>query len=233
MPDNASSPLEPLHTLEINPDHDEADAAVIWMHGLGATCHDFEPIIPELHLPDDLHVRFVFPQAPEQAVTLNWGMEMPSWYDVASLKGDRDFDEPGIRRSAERIRHLVDRERERGIAADRIIIAGFSQGGAMALHVGLRYPERLAGMLILSAYLLLGDKLEAERAECNADVPILQCHGLLDPMVVEGLGRASMERLRAAGYPVQYRTYGMQHEVCIEEIELIGAWLRERLCADE
>ncbi len=207
----------------------KADAAVIWLHGLGASGHDFPPIVPELGLPRDHSIRFVFPHAPAVPVTINGGMVMPAWYDILALDFDRRVDEAGVRRSAEQTVALIERERERGVPPERIVVAGFSQGGAIALHVGVRYPERLAGILALSTYLAADCDLENERSSANASTPILQCHGTEDPMVVPGMGAAARDRLGALGHRVEWRTYPMAHQVCGEEIDDIGAWLRRVL----
>ncbi|MEM6672568.1 MAG: carboxylesterase [Planctomycetota bacterium] len=204
----------------------EADAAVIWLHGLGANGHDFPPIVPELGLPADHAVRFVFPHAPAIPVTINGGMVMPAWYDILAMDFDRRVDEDGVRRSAAHARALVERERAEGIPAKRIVLAGFSQGGAIALHEGVRFPERLAGVLALSTYLACDCNIEEERVEANADVPILQCHGSHDPMVQLGMGEAARDRLVGLGYAVEWKTYPMAHQVCAEEISDVGAWLR-------
>jgi phospholipase/carboxylesterase len=217
-----------LPCVEIEP-AEPADAAVIWLHGLGADGHDFEPIVPELGLPSANRIRFVFPNAPQIPVTLNGGMVMPAWYDVYGLNVTDRQDADGIRSSALHVEALIAREKDRGIAADRIVLAGFSQGGAIALQAGLRHEERLAGLMALSAWLPLSGTLEDERSDANRDTPILQCHGTLDPMVAETRGRESAETLRRLGYEVRYETYPMQHQVCLEEIELVGGWLSERL----
>lgn len=207
-----------------------ADAAVIWLHGLGASGHDFPPVVAELGLPEDHAVRFVFPHAPRIPVTINGGMVMPAWYDILNMDFDqRRVDEDGVRASAARLEDLVARERDRGIPAARTVLAGFSQGGAVALHAGLRHPERLAGVLALSTYLAVDGDAEDERAASNLDVPILQCHGSQDPMVPMTKGEAARDRLRELGYEVEWEDYPMQHQVCMEEIERIGAWLRRVL----
>jgi phospholipase/carboxylesterase len=225
-----SEPTATLPSIELEPDCGPADAAVIWLHGLGADGNDFVPIVPELRLPVDNHIRFVFPNAPAIPVTLNHGMVMPAWYDIRSLDS-RGSDEAGIRRSVAELEKLVAREKARGIPASRIVIAGFSQGGAIALFGGLRHTERLAGILALSTYLLLPEKLDAEAAAPNADVPVLQCHGTHAPVVQEALGRAARDHLTRRGYDVTYEAYPMEHQVCLDEIQLIGAWLRARLPA--
>ena len=158
---------------------------------------------------------------------------MRAWYDVLSLEPGARQDEEGIRRSAGQLEALIDREHARGIGSSRIVVAGFSQGGAIALHTGLRYEERLAGILVLSSWLPVADKVADERSEANRGVPILQCHGTLDPMVAEARGSESVRRLRELGYDVTYETYPMQHQVCLEEIQLVGEWLQERLPAGD
>ena len=198
------------------------------MHGLGADAHDFHGVPPELGLPDDLHVRYIFPNAPRMPVTINQGLLMRAWYDIAGFDA-RGQDERGIRRSAGWIGELIAREVERGVPAHRIVLAGFSQGGAMALFAGLRYPERLAGVMCLSGYLLLPDALEAEASDANRPVSIFQAHGTADPMVPPALGRGTREALEGAGYAVDYREYPMAHAVCREEIADIGDWLADLL----
>jgi phospholipase/carboxylesterase len=208
----------------------EARAAVIWLHGLGADGHDFEPIVPHLGL-DRLPVRFVFPHAPSRAVTINMGMIMPAWYDIVSLELGRHADREGIDASAARVRDLVRRETERGVPAERIVLGGFSQGGAVALHAGLRHPERLAGIAALSTYVVAAGSLADEAHEANRDVPIFQAHGTEDPMVPYSHGEAARDLLTELGYRVQWKSYRMAHEVCAEEILDLGAWLARRLAA--
>jgi phospholipase/carboxylesterase len=207
---------------------DDPDAAVIWLHGLGANGHDFEPIVPELNL-SSLAVRFVFPHAPSQPVTLNGGMIMPSWYDIYSLGFTTREDERGIYRMAPAIEALIRRECERDIACERIVLAGFSQGGAMALHVGLRYPQRLAGIMGLSTYLPLHARLEAERSSANANTPVLMAHGNHDPVVDFSFGVHSRDFLVHLGYPVEWHQYAMPHAVCPQEIDDVRQWLLQRL----
>ena len=204
-------------------------AAVIWMHGLGADGHDFEPIVPELDLPDSLPVRFVFPHAPMRPVTINAGMVMRAWYDVAGQGGTRREDEEGVRASQRAIEALIEREKKRGLTAGQIVLAGFSQGGAMALQTGLRHPERLAGLLVLSSFLPLPDTLAAEASLANRDVPIFMAHGTHDPLIPVSRARDSRDRLLALGYRVQWREYPMAHAVCAEEIADLSAWLRRVL----
>jgi phospholipase/carboxylesterase len=206
-----------------------ATAAVIWLHGLGADGNDFVPIVPELDLPPEHGVRFIFPHAPVRAVTINNGTRMRAWYDILSLTRMSQQDEAGIRDSEQIVQGYIQRELDAGIKADHIVIAGFSQGGAIALHTALRYPQRLAGLLPLSTYLPLAEKLTAEASAVNRDLPILMCHGEYDPVLPYMLGENSCEILRSQGYAVDWHKYPMQHQVCAEEIELIGAWLRQLL----
>lgn len=214
--------------VELLPDG-VADASVIWLHGLGADGHDFPPIVPYLGLPPGLHVRFLFPHAPKIPVTINNGWVMPAWYDILTSDLDRRVDEAGIRASAARVRALVARERALGIPSERIVLAGFSQGGAVALVEGLRHPEPLAGVLALSTYLLLDDSLEAERNGGGAAPPIFMAHGTQDPMVPLAAGSTARDRLRELGYLVDWQEYPMEHEVCMEEIRAAGAWLHRVL----
>jgi phospholipase/carboxylesterase len=199
-----------------------AEATVIWLHGLGADGHDFEPIVPELGLPPTLRLRFVFPHAPVQAVTINGGLAMRAWYDITN---DGRQDAAGIRASQQRVEALIEREKRRGVAPARIVLAGFSQGGAIALHTGLRHPERLAGILVLSTYLPLADTLAAEAHPANREVPIFMAHGTEDPLIPLARGRASRDALHALGYQIEWHEYPMPHSLCAEEIAHIGAWL--------
>jgi phospholipase/carboxylesterase len=194
------------------------------MHGLGATGHDFASVPPELGLPPELPVRFVFPHSPKIPVTINMGFVMPAWYDITSLDS-RGHDAEGIERSASQIQRLIERECAAGIPANKIVLAGFSQGGAIALHTGLRYPEKLAGVMVLSAYLLMPERLKSEAKEANRETPIFQAHGLHDPMVTLDIGQRSRAALEDQGYQVQWHEYSMPHSVCAEEIRDIGRWL--------
>lgn len=200
------------------------DAAVIWMHGLGADGHDFEPVVPELRLPPGLRVRFVFPHAPIRPVTINAGMRMRAWYDIFQLGGGAE-DEAGIRASQAEVEKLIERETQRGVRPGRIVLAGFSQGGAMALHTGLRHPEPLAGIVALSTWLPLAARLPAERHAANAAAPIFMAHGTEDPMVPLALAQASRAALERLGYAVEWHQYPMPHSVCGEEIADIAAFL--------
>jgi phospholipase/carboxylesterase len=204
------------------------DSAVIWLHGLGADGYDFEPIVPELRLPPQLRVRFVFPHAPVRPVTLNMGMPMRAWYDILQLGGGRE-DDAGIRASQELVEGLLARELARGVPVRRIVLAGFSQGGAIALQTGLRYAERLGGIMALSTYLPLAGSLQAERSPANRDLPVFMAHGTLDPMIAIARARESRAALQALGYAVEWREYAMPHSVCAEEIADIAAWLLRTL----
>jgi len=197
---------------------------VIWLHGLGADGHDFEPLVPVLGLPRRLAVRFVFPHAPERPVTINMGMRMRAWYDIVRLGGGAE-DAAGIRASQALLEGLVARERARGVEPARIVLAGFSQGGAIALHAGLRHAERLGGIMALSTYLPLPATLEAERSRANADLPIFMAHGLHDEMIGIARARASRDALEALGYAVAWHEYPMAHAVCEEEVGAIAGWL--------
>lgn len=208
--------------LETNPD---PVASVIWLHGLGASGHDFEPVVPELGLPQDAAVRFLFPHAPVMPVTVNGGMSMPAWYDIKSMDVDRVVDNEQLRASADAVGRMVDREIERGIPAGNIIIAGFSQGGAVAYELGLSYPQRLAGILALSTYFATHNSVTP--SEANRDIPINVHHGTFDPVVPEALGRRSIEQLEGLGYRPRYETFPMEHSVCLEEVQDIGQFIRE------
>jgi phospholipase/carboxylesterase len=206
----------------------DPERSVIWLHGLGADGRDFVPIVGELDLPA-APIRFVFPHAPVQAVTINDGMRMRAWYDIVADDLARREDERGVRASQGLVEALVTRERERGIPAGRIVLAGFSQGGAIALQTGLRHPERLAGVMALSTYVPIAATLEAERHAANRDVPIFMAHGTQDPIIPLAHARRSHELLQRLGYPVEWHEYVMPHSVSPHEIQDIGAWLRRVL----
>ena len=204
----------------------EPAAAVIWLHGLGADGHDFEPIVPELVRPGERALRFVFPHAPIRPVTLNNGFAMRAWYDIASLERMGPQDEVGIRASQATVEALIRRENERGIASERIVLAGFSQGGALALFAGTRYGEKLAGIIGLSCYMLLAERFAAERGAANQRTPIFLAHGMQDPIVAPALGEHTRAWLESAGYAVEWHAYAMPHSVCPQEVADIAAWLR-------
>ncbi len=204
-------------------------AAVIWLHGLGADGHDFEPIVPELVQPSERAVRFVFPHAPMRPVTLNGGYAMRAWYDIIALDRRAPEDVSGIRASQALITGWIQRENARGIPTGRIVLAGFSQGGALALYSGTRYPERLAGIIGLSCYQLLATRFDAERLPANQATPIFLGHGMQDPVVIPALGEATCRQLQAAGYAVEWHAYSMPHSVCQQEVADLAAWLRRVL----
>jgi phospholipase/carboxylesterase len=203
-------------------------AAVLWLHGLGADGTDFVPVVDALDLPDR-PIRFVFPHAPMRPVTINQGYVMRAWYDVLSMDFGRRADERGVRESQGLIETLIERETRRGIMPGGIVLAGFSQGGAIALQTGLRHAARLAGIMALSCYVPLAGALEAERALANRDVPIFMAHGTDDPVIPVSLARESRDLLGRLGYDVAWHEYPMEHSVSPEEVEAIGAWLRRVL----
>ncbi|MCL4799985.1 MAG: alpha/beta hydrolase [Burkholderiales bacterium] len=200
-------------------------ASVIWLHGLGADGSDFEPVVGELALPAR-PIRFVFPHAPMRPVTINGGMVMRAWYDILGNDVARREDAAGVRESQREVEALIARERERGAAAEHIVLAGFSQGGAIALQTALRHPERLAGVVALSTYVPIADSLAAEAHAANRATPIFMAHGVHDPIVPAALGRRSRDLLASLGYTVEWHEYAMPHAVCAEEIDHVGAWLR-------
>jgi phospholipase/carboxylesterase len=206
---------------------DHPDATVIWLHGLGADGHDFEPIVPELQLPASLAVRFIFPHAPQIPVTINGGFVMPAWYDILEMSIDRKVDTPQLEASAAAIDAFIERERGRGIDSKRIIVAGFSQGGAVAYECALRHPEPLGGLMALSTY--FATQKTVQRSVANQSLPILVCHGVMDPVVPEVLGRQALTALTDNGYKADYKTYPMEHSVNAAEIQDISAWLQQRL----
>jgi len=213
-----------LETIEIESGN-APDAAVIWLHGLGADGNDFVPIVDELTLPAGHHIRFVFPHAPMIPVTVNNGYVMRAWYDISFDGVDRRPDANGIRPSQAEIERLIARENARGIHSDRIVLAGFSQGGAITLQTGLRHTEPLAGLMVLSSYLPLAETLPAEAAVANASIPIFMAHGRHDAVIPIGLAQRSAARLSELGYRVEWHDYMMQHSVCPQEIADIGRWL--------
>jgi phospholipase/carboxylesterase len=220
-----------LETIEIETGKNPS-ASVIWMHGLGADGNDFVPIVNELALDGTPAIRFVFPHAPMRPVTINNGYVMRAWYDVSfgDLEGQsRLADERGVRESQAHITALIEREARRGVAAQDIVLAGFSQGGAIALQTGLRHPQKLAGVMALSAYLPLAESLLQEAAPANKTTPVFMAHGTYDPVVPLMMGAGSMTLLTGLGYAVEWRQYPMPHSVCPEEIQDIGAWLRRVL----
>jgi len=220
--------MSELETLEIETGP-QPTAAVIWLHGLGADGYDFEPIVPELALPDTLPIRFVFPHAPMRPVTINDGAVMRAWYDVFGVEGVRREDAAGIQASQESVEALIGRERARGVPASRLVLAGFSQGGAIALQTGLRHADRLAGIMALSTYVPLATTLAAEASPANRDVPIFMAHGRDDSLIAIERAASSRDLLRNAGYKVEWHDYAMDHAVCRAEIDDVAGWLRRVL----
>ncbi|MEM7026896.1 MAG: dienelactone hydrolase family protein [Pseudomonadota bacterium] len=204
-------------------------ASIIWLHGLGADGHDFEPIVPELGLADDAGVKFIFPNAPVRPVTINGGMAMRAWYDVRAANLREFEDEQAIVESTVIINHYIEHEIENGIESSRIIVAGFSQGGAIALHCGTRYCDKLAGVIALSTYLPLPQNLEAEKSAANESTPIFMGHGMYDLVIPVDQGKASAQTLTESGYDVEFIEYTMEHAVCMEEITAIGRWITSKL----
>lgn len=217
-----------LESVEANPNQ-QPKLSVIWLHGLGADGHDFAGVVPYLGLPQSCPVRFIFPHAPYRSVTINMGMRMRAWYDILNPAiGSPIEDRPGIEESAEMVAELIRCENDRGMKSARIVLAGFSQGGAIALHLGLRYPERLAGIMALSTYLPLQDSVPSHSAEANRNTPILYLHGLLDPVIPIATAERSRRILIDAGYDIDWRDYPIAHSVSPEEIAVIGEWLAAR-----
>ncbi|WP_227367787.1 alpha/beta hydrolase [Halomonas sp. M20] len=214
--------------LVIEPSNDRpAEAVVIILHGLGADGHDFSPLVPVLTLPSELAVRFVLPHAPSRPVTINGGVSMPAWYDILDMNLGRRIDEAQLIASAKEVQALIDDQRRGGIDSRRIVLAGFSQGGAVAYHAALTYPEPLAGLLALSTYFATAGSLEI--SEANRQLVTEVHHGTFDPVVPESLGRQGYEQAKALGLPARYRTYEMAHALCPEQIADIGKWLSQRL----
>lgn len=204
-------------------------AAVIWLHGLGADGNDFVTIVPELGLPDELPVRFIFPHAPQIPVTLNNGYVMRAWYDILSLDRNSPQDQKGIRENSALIVAMIEEQHTQGIAYNRIFLAGFSQGGALALHTALRFPRKLGGIIALSTYMPLHDDYLLERHEANKNTPIMMVHGTLDPVVPHAFGKNSYEFLKEQGQNIDWSEYPMQHQVCMEEIMAIGEYIQNQL----
>jgi phospholipase/carboxylesterase len=218
--------MDYLNCLEIEP-ATPPNSAIIWLHGLGADGNDFAPLAPQLKLPEGAVVRFVFPHAPSMPVTINHGYVMPAWYDILEDAIDRKVDEAQLCASAASIADLIDREIERGIDSTRILIAGFSQGGAVAYQTALSFPKPLAGLIILSSYFATSGSIEEHPA--NKDIPVLIQHGTRDPIVPEALGKQAHRLLNQRGYKTIYQSYPMEHSVCMEEVADIGDWLQDKL----
>jgi len=204
-----------------------ARSTVILLHGLGADGNDFVPMVPQLQLPAEMAVRFLFPNAPSIPITINGGYVMPAWYDITAINIDRKIDAAQLIASAESIRQLVDREIDRGIPSERIVLAGFSQGGAVAYQTALTYMQPLAGLLCMSSYFATRETITPNSA--NKNLPVFICHGTMDPMVPERMGREAQRELTARGYEVEYKSYPMEHAVCSQETRDISLWLRRVL----
>ena len=220
----------PLELTNYNTDYGRIDASVIWLHGLGADGYDFEPVVKQLLRPDALpNVRFILPHAPDMAVTRNNGYVMPAWYDVYGVIPVNQEDEAGIKTSQRYIDALIQTEIDRGTPSDRIVLAGFSQGGAIALHTALRYPHKLAGVLALSTYLPLHSKLNTEAHTANKDIPIFMAHGIFDDVISLDMSKLSRNLLQDSQYSVNWHEYSMAHSVCAEEIADIEEFLKQVL----
>lgn len=214
-------------TIDLNPPNDHPEGSVIWLHGLGADGNDFVPIVEQLNLLEEYNVRFVFPHAPVRPITINGGMSMRGWYDITELSFSAKEDVEGIAASQALIEHLIEREMGLGIKSERIVLAGFSQGGAMSLYTGLRYAKKLGGIVALSTYLPLANHLNKERSLVNQDTPIFQAHGLFDPIVPLMLGEMARQQLQGLGYTIEWHTYPMPHSVLPEEIRTIAGFLQK------
>jgi len=223
---------EILEAVVIEP-KDKPQAVVIWLHGLGADGYDFEPIVPELNLPDSAAIKFVFPHAPKIPVTVNGGYVMRAWYDIAATDLGEQQDAEGIKRSAEQLNVLIEEEIKAGIPPEKIILAGFSQGGAIILQAGLRYPEKLGGIMVLSSYVPLAESLAAEKHSANQDVPIFYAHGEQDDVIPINFAEQSRDLLVEQNYSVEWNSYPMPHAVIPDEIDAIGSWLRKIILESE
>lgn len=215
-----------LPCVEINPSQ-EAKACIIWMHGLGDSGHGFAPIVPELKLPDELAIRFLFPHAPERPVTINGGMRMRAWYDIKSLDFNSRADLEGVLESAAQVERLIESQINKGIPAERIILAGFSQGGVIALHLATRYQKKLAGVMALSTYMCEPQNLAAEAVDTNRDTPIMMAHGEQDEVVPMFLGNAAYKVLKENGFNATWTTYTIQHNVCLKELNDISEFIQQ------
>jgi len=217
-----------LPAVELEPQA-PARASVIWLHGLGADGHDFGPIVPELGLPAGTPVRFVFPHAPMRAVTINGGAVMRAWYDIKTLELDRHVEVDDLEASRRQVEAWIAHERELGIPSEKVVLAGFSQGGAIVLYTGLQYGEPLGGILALSCYHPVSELIETRASEANRKIPIFMAHGEHDPVVPIHLAEATVEKLRAEGYAPEWHTYPMPHSLCAEEVVDISKWLRRAI----
>ena len=217
-----------LPYVESNPSS-TPDACVIWLHGLGDSGHGFAPIVPELKLPDSMAVKFIFPHAPERPVTINGGMRMRSWYDIKSLDFNSRADLDGVQTSAYQVENLINAQIDSGIPAERIVLAGFSQGGVVALHLLPRFAKKLAGVMALSTYMCEPTLLNSEATDTNKDTPIFMAHGDQDEVVPIFMGNAAYQTMHSNGFNATWQTYPMQHNVCVQELNDISAWLQKVL----
>lgn len=217
-----------LPFVEVNPKL-PAKAVVVWLHGLGDSGNGFAPIVPELKLPEHLAIRFIFPHAPVRPVTINNGMKMRAWYDISSLDFNNRADGQGVKESAALVEQLIQSEMAKGIAADKIVLAGFSQGGVIALHLGTRIQHKLAGIMSLSSYMSEPEKLLKEAHDANKTTPIFIAHGIQDDVVPVFMGNAARQVLASNNYPVEWHEYPMQHNVCVQELKDISTWLQQHL----
>lgn len=217
-----------LPYVEVNPAN-TAKATVIWLHGLGDSGNGFAPIVPELNLPPELAIRFIFPHAPVRPVTINNGMEMRAWYDIKSMDFGSRADRAGVNESATLVQNLIEKEIANGIPADKIVLAGFSQGGVIALHLGTRYEQKLAGIMSLSSYMCEPETLAAEAHSANKSTSIFVAHGQQDDVVPMFMGNAAFKTLESNGYPAKWTEYMMQHNVCVPELNDISKWLQQVL----
>lgn len=218
--------MQYLSCVEVEPTH-EANASVIWLHGLGADGHDFEPIVKELQLPEQFAIRFIFPHSPSIPVTVNGGMTMPAWYDILDMSIDRKVDVAQLTQSANAVQALIEREIQRGIPANRIILAGFSQGGAVAYQAALSFGQSLAGLLAMSTYFATKDSIEIDATNKQLDINIM--HGSYDNVVLPQLGEKALQTLQSLGFTPSYSQYPMEHSVCAAQIADISSWLQQRL----
>ncbi len=207
--------MKDLQTLQIETGEDPR-VVVIWLHGLGASGHDFEPVVPELGFAREQAVRFIFPHAPDLPVTINGGMVMPAWYDILAMDIDRKVDTPQLKASADAVTRLIEQELEKGIPSENILVGGFSQGGAVAYELALSYPQKLGGLFVLSTYFATADSIRL--ADVNRDIPVFVGHGSYDPVVPESLGEAARGKLEELGFEPEYHRYPMEHSLCLEEV---------------
>ena len=220
--------MELLPAIETDsPNGAAVNASIIWLHGLGADGSDFAPLVPQLNLPDSFGVRFIFPHAPSIPVSINNGFVMPAWYDIKEMDIDRHVDEEQLQQSAAAVHALIDREIERGVDSSRIIVAGFSQGGAVSFEAGLTYPKPLAGIMALSTYFATADSIKVNPIQIG--MPILVCHGSMDPVVAEALGQKSVATLKNLGFEPEYNSYPMEHSLCPQQIVDIADWIGRTL----